>query len=216
MLTRTKGMNVMKVQLYADFTCPFSYMGKRRLDQAIEQSEEAIEFELKAFQLTPDASTEKSMPTVDLLAKKFGRTREETLETTKGLRAQAAEMGLQYNYDTMKAPNTKKPHQLTKWAATFGKSQEATEGFFRAIFTEGKDLNLEQDLLSVVEAIGLDTDRAKQVLANGEYADAVDQDRMEAGHDGIRSVPVFVIDDKYMITGVQPIELFLQTFAKAK
>lgn len=205
----------MKVTLYTDFTCPFSYMGKRRLDQAIKAFGEPVDFELKSFQLTPEASTEKATPTVDLLAKKFNRTREETLETTKGLKAQAAEMGLDYNYYTMLAPNTKKAHQLTKWTATFGKGQEAAEGFFRGIFTEGKDFNQEADLLSVVDGLGLNVECARQVLQSGQFADEVDRDKAEALQNGVRSVPVFVMNDQYLITGVQPLELFIQTFEKA-
>ena len=205
----------MNIQLYADFTCPFSYMGKRRLDQALEQWDGEAYVELVSFQLTPEASTEQSVATVDLLAKKFSKTREETLATTAHLRDQAASMGLTYNYDTMRAPNTKKAHRLTKWAAQQGKGYEATEAFFRAIFTEGKDLNIEQDLLAVVEGLGLSVDEAKALLATEQFAAEVDADKERALAQGIRSVPVFVIDEKYMITGVQDIEVFLQAFAKA-
>lgn len=205
----------MNVTFTADFTCPFSYIGKRRLDEAIAQSGEHIDVTLQAFQLTPEAPTDKAVPTVELLAKKFNKTYEETLQTTASLREQAASMGLEFNYETMKAPNTKKAHRLTKWAATKGKGYEAVEAFFRAIFTEGKDLNQEEDLLSIVESLQLPTDEAKALLATDRYEADVDADRKNAVQSGIRSVPVFVVDDQYMITGIQPVELFLQTFAKA-
>lgn len=171
---------------------------------------------LQAFQLTPDVPTDKSIPTVELLAKKFNKTYEETLQTTASLKAQAAQMGLEYNYETMKAPNTKKAHRLTKWAATKGKGYEATEAFFRAIFTEGKDLNKEADLLQVVSTLSLPIDEAKQLLASDAYAAEVDADRANAIKRGIHSVPVFIVNDQYVITGIQPVELFLQTFEKAR
>lgn len=200
----------MKIQLYADFTCPFSYMGKRRLDEVMVASDEPIEFELKAFQLTPDAPKDKAVRTVDLLAKKFGKTPEETLETTKRLRDQAAqEYGLEYNYDTMIAPNTENAHRLTKWSTQFGKAHDLTERFFAAIFTRGMNLNEEKDLLQIIEEAGLDVARAKDVLHSDDYKGAVAADRKEAMQHGIRSVPTYVFDNK-VIAGAQPVEMFLQ------
>ncbi|RUS55461.1 peptidoglycan hydrolase [Kurthia sp. 3B1D] len=200
----------MKIEFYADFTCPFSYMGKRRLDEVIEASDEPIEFELKAFQLTPEAPTENTMRTVDLLAKKFGKTPAETMATTARLRDQAAqEYGLEYNYDTMLAPNTKNAHRLAKWSAQFGKAQDMTERFFAAIFTRGLDLNKESDLLQIVEEAGLDVAAAKEVLHSDAYAQEVDADRQEAAQNGIHSVPSYVFDNK-LVTGAQPLSVFLQ------
>ncbi|WP_010289208.1 DsbA family oxidoreductase [Kurthia massiliensis] len=199
----------MKIQLYADFTCPFSYMGKRRLDEVMAASDEPIEFELKAFQLTPDAPRDKAVRTVDLLAKKFGKTPEETLETTKRLRDQAAQaFNLEYNYDTMIAPNTENAHRLTKWSAQFGKAHDLTERFFAAIFTRGLNLNEESDILQVIEEAGLDVEAAKQVLHSDAYREEVAADRQQALQQGIRSVPTYIANDK-IIPGIQPVETFL-------
>ena len=206
----------MKVQLYADFTCPFSYMGKRQLDLAIEAYGKPVAVELKAFQLTPEASTEQAIPTVELLAKKFGRSQEETLETTKRLQQQAASLGLTYNYDTMKAPNTKKAHRLTKWAAAYGKHEAAIEAFFKALFTDGADLNDEATLLQIVEQLHLPVDEAKALLASDDLAQAVDADKQEALKRGIRSVPVAIVNDTYIIQGVQPFETYSEAFRKAE
>lgn len=211
MIYKLEEMTILKIQLYADFTCPFSYMGKRRLDEVMEASEEPIEFEWRAFQLTPEASKEKAMPTVELLAKKFNKTYEETLATTKRLRDQAAnEFGLTYNYETMLAPNTLNAHRLTYWAATQGKSHEVAEGYFAAIFTHGKDLNREEDVLEVIANAGLDVEEAKAILRSDAYEADVQADRSQAIQNGIRSVPSYVINDEALITGVQPVSTFVQ------
>lgn len=208
---------MMKIEFFADFTCPFSYMGKRRLDEVIEASDEPIEFELKAFQLSPEVSDKQSVRTIDLLAKKFNKTEEETLQTTVQLRNQAKqEYNLEYNYDTMKAPNTLKAHQLTKWGAQFGKGRELTEGFFAAIFTKGLDLNLEEDLLKVVEEVGLDVDDARAVLKTDDFKEAVAADRKHAIKSGIRSVPTYIIEEEYIVPGAKPVEVFLNAIEKAK
>lgn len=207
----------MKIEFYADFTCPFSYMGKRRLDEVIEASDEPIEFELKAFQLTPDAPTVDTVRTIDLLAKKFGKSEEETLETTVRLKNQAKdEYNLEYNYATMKAPNTLKAHQLTKWGAQFGKGRELTEGFFAAIFTKGLDLNKEADLLSVITEAGLDIEEAKKVLQTDDFKKEISNDRRHAIKKGIRSVPAYIIEDEYIVPGAKPVEVFLNAIEKAK
>lgn len=207
----------MKIQFFADFTCPFSYMGKRRLDEVIEASDEPIEFELKAFQLTPEASDTQSIRTIDLLAKKFNKTEEETLQTTVQLRNQAKqEYNLEYNYDTMKAPNTLKAHQLTKWGAQFGKARELTEGFFAALFTKGLDLNKEEDLLKVIEEVGLDVDEAKKVLQTNDFKEEIAADRKEAMKAGIRSVPTYIVEEQYIVPGAKSVDVFLNAIEKAK
>lgn len=207
----------MKIEFYADFTCPFSYMGKRRLDEVIAATDEPIEFELKAFQLTPEASATNSIRTVDLLAKKFNKTEKETLETTVSLRNQAKqEFNLEYNYDTMLAPNTLKAHQLTKWGAQFGKGRELTEGFFAAIFTHGLDLNKEEDLLSVIAEQGLDVEEAKKVLQTDKFKTEISNDRRQAIKAGIRSVPTYIIQDEFIVPGAKPVDVFLNAIEKAK
>lgn len=78
-----------------------------------------------------------------------------------------------------------------------------------------KDLNDEAQLLAVIEAVGLDREAAKQVLTTQEYAKIVEDDKRLAIVSGIRSVPVFIIDEQYVISGVQPVDIFIQTFKKA-
>ena len=206
----------MKIQLYADFTCPFSYMGKRLLDQAIEQSGEEIEFELKSFQLTPDASTEVAIPTIELLEKKFNKTRVEMLDRTAQIKKQASQFGLDYNYEIMKAANTLKAHRLTKWAASFGKARDLVEALFYGLFTEGANLNNEEELLQMVESVGLSKEEAKTILDSDVFTEEVHADRQEAKTKGIHSVPTFIVDGQYIIQGLQPVNVFLQTIEKAK
>lgn len=205
----------MKVQLYADFTCPFSYMGKRLLDQAIEQSGEEIEFELKSFQLTPEASTEVAIPTIELLQKKFNKTKAEMLERTAQIKKQASKFGLDYNYEIMKAANTLKAHRLTKWAASFGKARDLTEAFFYGLFTEGANLNNEEELLQMVESVGLNKEEAKTLLDSAAFTKEVNADKQDAITKGIYSVPTFIVDEQYIIQGLKPVNVFLQTFEKA-
>ncbi|PGL71022.1 peptidoglycan hydrolase [Bacillus sp. AFS055030] len=205
----------MKVQFYADFTCPFSYIGKRLLDQVIEQSDEEIEFEFKSFQLTPEASTEVAIPTVEMLAKKFNKTKAEMLLRTAQIKNEANQFGLDYNYEIMKASNTLKAHRLTKWAASFGKARDITEAFFYGLFTEGANLNNEQELLQIVDSVGLNKEEAKKILDSDAFTKEVDSDRRDANTKGIHSVPTFIVDGQYIIQGLQPVNVFLQTFKKA-
>ena len=205
----------MKVQLYADFTCPFSYMGKRLLDQAIEQSGEEFEFEFKSFQLTPEASTEVAIPTIELLQKKFNKTKAEMLDRTAQIKKQASQFGLDYNYETMKAANTLKAHRLTKWAVSFGKARDLTEALFYGLFTEGANLNKEEELLQIVDSVGLNKEEAKTILDSDAYTKEVHADRQDANTKGIHSVPTFIIDGQYIIQGLQPVDVFLQAFQKA-
>ena len=96
------------------------------------------------------------------------------------------------------------------WAREEGKQTELKLAFFEAHFTDLKYLNQEDALLDVVESVGLDKEEARNILHSDKYVQAVRQEQNNFKQMGITSVPTFIINDKYALTGGQPSDSFIQ------
>jgi predicted DsbA family dithiol-disulfide isomerase len=123
--------------------------------------------------------------------------------------------GLDFDFSTQLTVNTLDAHRLLHLAADLGLGDAAKERLLRAHFTEGADLSDHETLVRLAGEAGVDTGRAREVLAGREYADAVQADIELARAFGASGVPFFVIDRKYGISGAQPAETFLQALRTA-
>lgn len=124
----------------------------------------------------------------------------------------AREAGLEYHFDKVILTNTFDAHRLSMFAKKHGQMKEMTERLLRAYFTEGKHIGDHATLVQLAEEIGLDGSAVKEMLAGKEMSDAVYGDENQAQQYGIRSVPFFLINKKYSLTGAQPLETFVQAF----
>ena len=111
--------------------------------------------------------------------------------------------------------NSFNAHRLIQFAKTRDLGNEIKEALFQIHFEKGENIDDISILSEVAASIGLDAEEVKQVLNSDAYAYEVKQDEMEARNIGVRGVPFFVFDDKYAISGAQPVEAFLQTLEKA-
>lgn len=207
----------MKIEVWSDYVCPFCYIGKRRLELALEQfpHKDQVEVEFKSFQLDPNTPKYSEQSIYEALATKFGTTEEQVREMNKGMIAQAADIGLTYNYDNMKPTNTFDAHRIAKFAKTVGKEKELTENLLHGYFTDSKNVGDLETLADIAEASGIDREKALEVL-NDEKAFAVDvkNDQIIAQQLRITGVPFFVINQKYAISGAQPLETFTSALEK--
>lgn len=64
----------MKIEVWSDYICPFCYIGKRRLENALDQFEYKDEVELifKSFELNPNAEKKMDGNIHQIIAKKYG------------------------------------------------------------------------------------------------------------------------------------------------
>ncbi|WP_313892230.1 DsbA family oxidoreductase [Psychrobacillus sp.] len=207
----------MKIELFSDFTCPFCYIGKRQLEQAISEAgyEGKVEIEYKAYQIAPHTPFENAPSFLDGLAAKYEMSLEEVKQTTEGISARAKEVGLEYDFDRMKTANTEKAHRLAKWAKQFQQDQVFTELLMKSYFTEGADLIDEAFLLSTIAELELDVEEAKEVLHSTKFMEEIEKDSYDAQQIGVESVPFFVFENKYGIVGAEPSEVFVKTLHQA-
>lgn len=207
----------MKVEIWSDYVCPFCYIGKRRFEAGLQQfaHKDAIEVVYKSFQLDPHASRDGNPPVYDMLASKYGMSREQAIANSNNITQQAKTLGLDYYFDRTIQTNTFDAHRLTHYAATKGKHAEMTERLLKAHFTDTLHIGNPETLADLAVEVGLDRTDALHVLANDDYSKEVHADIQEAGALGVRGVPFFVINSKYAISGAQPSEVFLDALQKA-
>lgn len=207
----------MKIEMFTDFVCPFCYIGKVQLEQAIREAgyEGQVEIEYKAYQLDPSAPTSAAPHYLDSLRAKFNGNEKKMTELMASIQGRAGEVGLTYNFDAMKTANTEKLHRLAKWAATFDKGNQLVDVMTKGYFTEGLDLNDEQAVMRQVAALGLDVEAAKAVYHSDAYQKDIDMDRYDAMQIGVQSVPFFVFENRYGIVGAEPDEVFVRTLHQA-
>lgn len=207
----------MNIEIWSDFACPFCYIGKRKLEKALDQFEHKNEVttEFKSFELDPNApkQTDKSM--AEILAGKYRMPIQQAEATTANVAAQAADVGLTYHFDTMQPTNMLDAHRLTHYAKTKGKANELAERLLHAYFTESKHLSTPATLIELAGEVDLDQQEAKQVLESNQYADAVKNDHNHGIQLGLQGVPFFVINQKYVISGAQQPATFLETLTNA-
>ena len=207
----------MQVEIWSDVVCPFCYIGKRKLEAALEQlpQRDRVEVAWRSFQLGPDTRTDPTRNAIQNLAEKKGWTLEFTQQAVADVSNRAKAVGLTFNYEQTKVANTFDAHRLAHYAASRGKGNEFEEALFRAYFVDGQNVGDHDTLASLASGIGLPEGEAREVLSTGRFADDVRRDLQTAAQFGINAVPCFVLDRKYAVSGAQDSAVLLQALQRA-
>jgi predicted DsbA family dithiol-disulfide isomerase len=209
----------VQIEVWADIVCPWCYIGKRRLQSALDQRglTDDVEIVHRAFQLDPAAST-MTEPTIDHLAAKYGVSRDEALAMMSNVSEVAAAEGLDYHLDLCMTGNTRDAHRLALWAQEQDPAiaDQLLEAMYSAYFEQGRGVFTTDDLVAFASEVGLDADAAREMLSGTAYLDQVVQDQVLARTFGANGVPFFVIDRAYGVSGAQPVEVFLSAIDQAR
>ncbi|TDK42787.1 DsbA family oxidoreductase [Algoriphagus formosus] len=207
----------MKIEIWSDVVCPFCYIGKRKLEKALDKFplKDQVEIEWKSFQLNPEEKTNPSINTLEHLAQSKGWSMDQTREITSNVVEMAKEQGLEFDFEKAKVANTKNAHRLIHFAKKQSKGGEMKERLLKAYFSDGENVDDPNTLIKLGAEIGLNESEIKSMLASNQFDDAVDQDIYESRLIGVRGVPFFVLDRKFGISGAQPDEVFEETLEKA-
>jgi predicted DsbA family dithiol-disulfide isomerase len=205
----------MIIDVWADVVCPWCFIGKRRLEKALENfpHRDQVTIRHRAFQLQPDIK--ETVPTKKYLAEKYQASMEQVNQMQANVCAVADGEGLCYNLDETLSGNTFDAHRLLLWAATVGKQDELLEVLFSNYFEKSKPVFSHSDLVSAAVGIGIDADKADDLLTSNLYVDEVIADRNLASQLGATGVPFFVFDMKLGISGAQRVGAFVQTLESA-
>ena len=206
----------MKIEIWSDIMCPFCYIGKRQLETALAEFPNGeFEIEWKSFQLDPTITPQSGKDVYTFLAERKGMSVEQSIEMHKGVVERAKSVGLDYHFDKAIISNSLTSHRILQLAKTKKLGDKMEEIFFKAYFTEGRDLNDTETLIELAVKAGLDSNEVKEVIENENlYLDDVHSDIHEANEIGVQGVPFFVFDRKYAVSGAQPVEAFVNTITE--
>lgn len=201
----------IKIDVVSDVVCPWCYIGKRRLEKAIDQlaGQVDVEVEFHPFELNPDMPKE-GRNQKQYLSNKFGGP-ERYKQITANVTKVAAEEGLHFNFDKQEvSPNTREAHRIIRYAKTNGKQAAVKEAFMKAYFEEGVDLSKKENLLAIAIKVGLDETNVSSLLDSDEGLVEIELEERTYAQRGISGVPYFIINNKYGVSGAQPSEVFQQ------
>lgn len=206
----------MNIKIWSDIACPFCYIGKKHLEIAAEKVSKDLQLDVEwmSFQLDPNAaeSTDKSI--YELLAQKYGHDLEWAHNMNDNMVQMGEKVGLEFDMNALQPTNTLKAHLLLHEAKGLGKQTELKDLLFEAYFVKGQNISEEAVLISLAEEVGINADRAKEVVEGKVHAQEVQDDILLAQRYGIQGVPFFIINDKYALSGAQPVEAFEQALTK--
>ncbi|MDP3672378.1 MAG: DsbA family oxidoreductase [Telluria sp.] len=202
----------IKIDFVSDVSCPWCVIGLRALEQALERVKDVASAELhfQPFELNPDMAPE-GQDIGEHLAQKYGATPEQGAKTREMIRARGAELGFRFEMDRRdRIYNTFDAHRLLHWAEQQGRQRELKHALFEAYFTKGDSPGAHAVLLRVAGEVGLDEAEAARILASDSYAAEVRERERFYQRQGISSVPAIIINDRHLISGGQPVEVFEQ------
>jgi len=205
---------MISLDIFADPVCPWCYIGKARLDRALEaRPDHPFLIAWHPFELNPTMPRE-GMDRAAYLRAKFGPEAEKyhvpILEA-------ARESGVQMDLAAIRRmPNSRDAHRLLIWAGIEGRQTPVISALMRAYWREGRDIGNPAELVEIATAMGMDGEMVARLLASDADLDTLETREAHARERGIRAVPSFVIGNTHVVEGAQPTSLWLQVIDELK
>jgi len=202
----------MKIDFVSDVSCPWCAIGLRSLETALERIGPDVQAELhfQPFELNPTMRRE-GQDVAEYLGQKYGLSPEQFAQSNEAIRARGAALGFTFQMEVRRRiHNTFDAHRLLHWAGLEGRQHELKRALFKAYFTDGQDPSDHAVLVRLAQEVGLDEQRAREVLATGAHAEDVRRQEHFYQQQGIHAVPAVIVDDRHLIQGGQPVEVFEQ------
>ena len=204
--------NPIKIDFVSDVACPWCAIGLKSLEAAMARVGEGLQVELhfQPFELNPQMSAQGE-DMVEHLSRKYGMSAEQVASNSEVIRARGESLGFEFRMDRRRRMlNTFDAHRLLHWAGLSGQQTQLAlkHALLRAYFTEGSDVSSTEVLVGLAQDAGLDGACARDVLASGEYTDAVRAQERFYQEQGITAVPSVIFNDRHLLQGGQPVETF--------
>ena len=207
----------IKLDIWSDIACPWCYIGKRKLENAIDQfhvKQPDVQFEVvyHSYFLNPEMPVEYEGSQRDYLAQHKGLDLATVEQMSQRVTQIAASVGLKYDLEHQIMTNTSLGHLALHFAKAQGKQAEMKERLMSAHFVEAKHIGRLEDVVALGAEIGLDAAAMREALTSGEYLNDVAADLQQAQAYGITGVPFFVIQDRFGVSGAQDSSVFVDAF----
>jgi predicted DsbA family dithiol-disulfide isomerase len=204
----------LRIDVVSDVVCPWCYIGKRRLERALEKAGlEGVEIGWRPFQLNPDMPDE-GMERRAYLKMKFGGDGSGGA-MYEAIKAAGSEERIPFDFSGIEQqPNTVKAHRLIHYGGEQGRQDAVVEALFTAYFTAGQNIGETDVLVAVAVEAGLDADATRAYLDSETDVDRIRAEDKVAREMGIQGVPCFIINRRYAVSGAQDPSVFLEVFEK--
>ncbi len=202
----------LKIDFVSDVVCPWCVIGLRSLETALTRLDGAVaaDIHVQPFELNPGMAPEGE-ELGEHLRRKYGSTPEQLAANRENIRARGAVLGFAFNMDKRdRTYNTFDAHRLLHWADQQGKGIALKHALFAAYFTRGENVGDQEVLVRSARDAGLDADLARGVLTSGAFAEDVRKREQLYLDNGIHGVPAVIVNDRHLISGGQPPEVFEQ------
>jgi predicted DsbA family dithiol-disulfide isomerase len=202
----------LKIDFVSDIACPWCVIGLRALEAALNRIGTTVEAHIhfQPFELNPQMPT-GGQDIAEHIAQKYGSSSEQLAKSQEMIRARGADLGFVFDMNKRtRIYNTFDAHRLLHWAETHGVQHALKNALFTAYFTEGRDPSDRDVLIEVAARVGLDAAEARAVLESKQFAREVREREQFYQQQGIHAVPSVIINDRYLIQGGQPVEVFEQ------
>ena len=204
----------MKIDFVSDIACPWCAIGLTALEQALVRIGPGLQASLhfQPFELNPQMGPD-GQEIVEHLGQKYGIDAAQIAANTEAIRQRGAALGFTFGVGKRsRIYNTFDAHRLLHWAGLAGDAPQRAlkHALLKAYFTDGQNPSDPAVLLQAASAAGLDQAGARAVLAGDAYTAEVRQAEAFYQQQGIHSVPAVIINDRHLISGGQPVEVFEQ------
>jgi predicted DsbA family dithiol-disulfide isomerase len=208
----------MQLEIWSDVICPWCYIGKRRFEAALAQSENRgnINVIWRSFELDPNAPRQYLGSLNEMLSRKYNVSLQQADEMNARVTAQAKEVGLEYKLTHARPGNTFDAHRLLHFAADNQMGNKAIETIMHAYFSESLPVGDRTALAKLAPQFGIAESEALEMLASDKYSEAVKADELRAANFGITGVPFFVFDEKSGISGAQSVDVFIEALQQSR
>ena len=209
----------LKIDFVSDVSCPWCAIGLSALEQALARLQGQVQAELhfQPFELNPQMPP-GGQDITEHLTQKYGSTPQQQAGSREAIRQRGESLGFIFRKEGRgRVYNTFNAHRLLHWAQLQGPAQQHAlkKALLGAYFTDGKSPEDKDVLVEAAAKAGLDSGEARRILDGDDYADEVREREQFYLNNGIHAVPAVIINERHLIQGGQPVEVFEQALRQA-
>jgi predicted DsbA family dithiol-disulfide isomerase len=205
----------LHVEVIADFVCPFSFLGKRHLDEALKAVAGPADVSWYPFQLNPEIPPE-GQAFDEYLTRRFG-SRDAVEPVLEELTRAGKRQGIHFAFDRIRhVPNTLPAHQVMQHAETLGKDQtELGEALMSAFFEEGRDIGERDVLIELAGNVGMRGREVRKAIGSDQVRQVVVAREAQVRSSGLNTAPGFLLNRRLLLVGAQPTDAIVNAFDRA-
>jgi len=201
-------INKLKIEIWSDVACPYCYIGLKHLEDVIKQyTDELPELVLRSFELEPEIPNDSGETQYLTMIRQYNQSPLRARQTLDAISAAGRAAKLRMDFDKVIRTNTFHAHRLIHFAGKKGKGMEMMYRLFQQNGQEGQHIGDKNTLTKLSAELGIDS---REVIESDLYAAAVRADEHKSQYMAVNAVPFFLFEEKYSISGAQPMETFIE------